>query len=76
LLAFADHGKAQEVMPPDGGDAETLLVEFVRAGIDHAAFAIELQREGAMSFAKSWNDLMDCIASKSAALTQNHPGGK
>jgi transaldolase len=70
LLGFADHGKAKSVLPPDGGDAESLLVEFVRVGIDHAQFAIELQREGALSFAKSWSDLMDCIASKSKVLTK------
>lgn len=70
LLAFADHGKAQHVLPPEDDDAEALLAEFVRAGIDHAAFAIELQREGALSFAKSWSDLMDCIASKSTSLAQ------
>ncbi|MCG6933330.1 MAG: transaldolase [Gallionella sp.] len=74
LLAFADHGKAQHILPEEDDEAEALLVEFVRAGIDHAAFAIELQREGALAFAKSWSDLMDCIASKSAALAQNHPG--
>jgi transaldolase len=70
LLAFADHGKANSVLPIDGGEAETLLSGFVRAGVDHAAFAIELQREGALSFAKSWRDLMACIASKSEALTK------
>jgi transaldolase len=70
LLAFADHGKAQHVLPAEDDEAEALLVEFVQAGIDHAAFAVELQREGALSFAKSWSDLMDCIASKSTTLAQ------
>ncbi len=74
LLAFAEHGKAADVLPQDGGDAEALLAEFVGAGIDHAAFAIELQREGALSFAKSWKDLMDCIASKSTALANPEAG--
>jgi transaldolase len=76
LLAFANHGKAQRVLPLEDDEAEALLVEFVREGIDHAAFAIELQREGALSFSKSWSDLMDCIASKSTSLAQNLPGGK
>jgi len=71
LLAFADHGKVNRALPTDGGDAEALLAEFVRAGVDHAAFAIELQREGALSFAKSWHDLMACIASKSELLTKS-----
>ena len=70
LLAFADHGRAQHVLPEEDDGAEEVLVEFVREGIDHAAFAIELQREGALAFAKSWRDLMDCFASKSDTLAQ------
>ncbi len=68
LLAFADHGRAKGILPDDGGDAEALLAEFVHAGVDHAAFAIELQREGTLSFAKSWQDLMHRIAAKTAEL--------
>ena len=68
LLAFADHGQVKEAMPRDGGDAETVLAEFARAGIDAAMVAAELQREGAAAFDKSWNDLLACIAQKSATL--------
>ena len=68
LLAFAEHGQMKGVMPRDGGDAERVIAEFARAGIDEAALAAQLQREGAAAFEKSWNDLMACIASKSAAL--------
>jgi transaldolase len=66
LLAFADHGRAGGVMPADGGDAEGTLVEFRRAGVDDAAIATQLQREGTAAFIKSWEDLLDCIASKRA----------
>jgi len=75
LLAFADHGRVKGTLPLDGGDAEALLGEFERAGVDHAALAAQLQREGTQSFTQSWRDLMDCMASKSAALTQADPGG-
>jgi len=68
LVAFADHGKVKGALPAEGGDAEALLAEFARAGVAEAALAAELQREGTRSFAKSWNDLMDCIASKSVML--------
>lgn len=68
LLAFADHGKVGRGLPEDGGEAEALLARFVKAGVDEAALAAELQREGTRSFAASWKDLMECIASKSAAL--------
>jgi transaldolase len=68
LHAFADHGKVEGVMAVDGGDAEAVLTEFKTAGIDVDALATQLQREGGESFAKSWGDLMEQIASKSAAL--------
>jgi transaldolase len=49
-------------------NAEEMLARFNRAGIDVAALASDLQREGAQSFVDSWNELMAGIASKSAAL--------
>jgi transaldolase len=72
LLAFAEHGRIAGVLPPDGGDAEALLAEFARSGIDSVALAAELQREGTASFARSWDDLMSCIAAKKTRL--NHAG--
>ncbi len=68
LLAFAEHGEVGPVMPPDGGNCEQVLAEFGKAGIDIDALAAQLQSEGADAFVKSWNDLMEVIASKSAAL--------
>ena len=75
LHAFADHGEVQGVLPVDGGDAEKVLAEFTRNGVDVAALADRLQREGAESFDKSWRDLMDCIAAKSTALQPVHQTG-
>ena len=68
LLAFAAGGQAASVMPPDGGDAEKVLARFAGAGIDVDALALQLQTEGAQSFVKSWTELMQSIADKSAAL--------
>jgi transaldolase len=68
LLAFAEHGHLRGVMPVDGGDAEDTLAAFRRIGVDDAALATQLQREGTASFDKSWRDLLDCIASKNAML--------
>jgi transaldolase len=68
LLAFADHGEIRGVMPEDGGDAESVIAEFDRAGIDVVALADQLQREGAEAFVKSWNALLQRIATKSEAL--------
>jgi len=75
LLAFAAHGDMQSALPADGGDAEAVLAEFARAGVDVEELALRLQHEGAQSFARSWNELLDRIASKSAVLTQDQPRG-
>jgi len=74
LLAFAEHGELKGEMPLDGGDAEEVLAQFARLGVDDAALAAQLQREGAEAFDKSWQDLLELIASKSAALEKiAHP---
>jgi transaldolase len=68
LLAFAQQGEIKSVLPPDGGDAEKLLAAFARAGVDVLALAADLQREGTAAFAKSWNELISLIASKTKTL--------
>jgi transaldolase len=70
LLAFAQHGNVQHVMPQNGGNADVMLADFARAGVDVAALAADLQREGTLSFAKSWHDLLECITDKSINLGQ------
>jgi transaldolase len=69
LRAFADHGELRGVMPDDGGDAESELAAFARAGVDIDELAIQLQCDGERSFVKSWNGLMTRIAHKRATLT-------
>jgi transaldolase len=69
LLAFAQGGRVGPVMPADGGDAEAVLAQFAAAGIDVDALARQLQIDGAQSFVKSWTQLMQSIAEKSAVLT-------
>jgi transaldolase len=68
LKAFGDHGEVGKALAPDGGDSETVLASFAKAGIDVDALAARLQDEGASSFVQSWNELMACIDSKSAAM--------
>ena len=68
LLAFATYGTVRNPMAKNGGDAEPVLARFAEAGIDIDALAARLQSEGAESFVKSWRELMNRIAEKSAAL--------
>jgi transaldolase len=68
LRALAEHTELGAILPADGGDCEEVLAKFAKAGIDIDALAAHLQDEGAKSFVKSWNELMDVIESKGAAI--------
>jgi len=68
LKALAEHTELGSILPADGGDCEEVLAEFARAGIDIDALADQLQDEGAKAFVKSWDELMQVIESKSAAI--------
>jgi transaldolase len=68
LKALADHGEVGPILPAHGGDCEEVLARFAGAGIDVKALAARLQDEGAKSFVKSWQDLLEVIASKSKAI--------
>ncbi len=70
LKALAEHGQLGAILPADGGDSEEVLARFAKAGVDVDALAAQLQDEGAKSFVKSWKELMDVIASKSADLAK------
>ena len=68
LRAFADRGELKGVLAVDGGGAEGVLAEFTRIGVDDSALAALLPREGAESFAQSWQNLMGRIVAKSTLL--------
>jgi transaldolase len=70
LNALAEHTDLGNILPADGGDCEQVLAQFAKAGINIDALAAQLQEEGAKSFVKSWNELMDVIKSKSAVLNK------
>jgi transaldolase len=67
LLAFADHGQVERVLPTDGGDAEAVIDAFRREGVDADALGARLQREGVDAFANSWHDLLTRIREKCAS---------
>ncbi len=68
LNAFADHGEVGAALPADGGDCEDVLTEFEKSGVDVQTLAAQLQEDGAESFVKSWNELMEVITAKSESL--------
>jgi len=69
LEAFVDHGEVKGLLRADGGDADDTITKIAGAGIDIDALAAQLQREGAESFVKSWNELLAQVESKTATVS-------
>jgi transaldolase len=68
LKAFADHGQVGPIMKAGEGDCDDVLTQFTQAGIGTDALGARLQKEGAESFVKSWNELLAVIQSKGDKL--------
>jgi transaldolase len=74
LRALAKHHVLGSILPADGGDCEEVLGQFAKAGVEVDALAARLQEDGAKSFAKSWNALMEVVTSKRNVLTNATAG--
>src|SRR4029453_17500683 len=68
LKALAAHNELGSILPAAGGDSGEGLAELCKRGVEVGALGAQLQDEGAKSFVKSWNDLMQVITEKSALL--------
>jgi transaldolase len=69
LNALANEDRAHQLMSIDATAAEKILAKFARLGIHVEVLGRELQDAGASAFQKSWDELMDVLMSKHAALT-------
>jgi len=69
LLAFGDHGDVRRFLSANAADADPVIERFLQAGVDLAALAARLQTEAAEAFVRSWDELLENIDQKSAALT-------
>lgn len=64
LLAFADHGETGEPMSDDTKSADQILKQFEDISVNYLQLARQLQNEGAKAFNKSWDNLINSIATK------------
>ena len=69
LEAFDDHGTVRRTIDADPAAAEAVLARLGQAGIDMADVADTLEAEGVASFAKSFDELLQSLADKAAALS-------
>ena len=66
-LVFAAHGEVVASMLGNGSDCESALADFSKVGVDIDALAAQRQNDGADSFIKSWNELIEATKSRSNA---------
>jgi transaldolase len=64
LMAFADHGRVGVSVSADASGSERLVAEAAAAGVDLESLGTELEREGVAAFCSSYQQLLDCIATK------------
>lgn len=68
LEAFDDHGIVARRVDLDVDAAEQTWRAISAAGVDHAAVAEQLEREGVSSFQKSFDELLTALSIKAAEL--------
>src|SRR5262249_34522157 len=73
LNAFADHGQVARTLDADPQAAERTLADLAGAGVELAAVASELEREGVQSFCDSYHQLLECLEHKLGALAGPGP---
>lgn len=69
LKAVADHGEIVHTLIRNGGDGPETLKDFETAGVDLAALADKLQRDGADAFVRSWQELLHTVETKANTLS-------
>jgi transaldolase len=67
LLAFAEHGKPETLMRVDDPVSAAILKQFEAKGIEMESVAKTLQHEGAESFVKSWQELLETVEQRMGA---------
>lgn len=64
LLKFGEHGDLGRILSAGGGESDEVIYTLERQGIDMDELAAKLQKEGAESFVKSWDEMMNVVAKK------------
>ena len=68
LEAFDDHGRLARTIDVNIDSARKAWNDIAEMGVDHAAVAEQLEREGVSSFQKSFDELLTALTAKAATL--------
>jgi transaldolase len=67
IMAYQDHGAPQSRLTHGLDDAERVLEELKRAGVDYDDLTDTLEREGVEKFADSFDELLQALSAKRAS---------
>jgi len=65
---FQDHGKPAPRLELEVAQAQRLLAELAVAGVDYDELTETLEREGVEKFSASFDELLQALGEKQAAL--------
>lgn len=68
IAAYQDHGSPRQRLQHGVAEAEALLADLARAGVDYDDVTDTLEREGVEKFAASFDDLVSALEGKLGAL--------
>jgi transaldolase len=68
IMAYQDHGSPQPRLTHGLEDAERVLEDLKRAGVDYDDLTDTLEREGVEKFAESFEDLLQALSAKRESL--------
>jgi transaldolase len=68
IMAYQDHGRPEPRLTQGMEDAERLLEDLARAGVDYDELTDTLEREGVEKFADSFDELMRALEAKRGSL--------
>ncbi len=69
LAAFEDHGTVERTIDTDVAAAHRVVADLAGLGIDLEDVAVQLEREGVESFAKSFDDVLATLADRVGEFT-------
>ncbi|HUU08320.1 MAG TPA: transaldolase family protein, partial [Dehalococcoidales bacterium] len=69
INAFLDHGKVRRTVDEGLVEAEQVLADLKRVGIDLDAITEQLLKDGVKAFADSYHQLLKTLGERKSALT-------
>jgi transaldolase len=69
IEAFQDHGSPRPTLQEGSTDAQAVLDELAKAGVDYEKLTETVEREGVEKFEASFSELLDSLAEKLGSLT-------